>query len=390
MTSPGPFSPIDVPLYDNAFVEGRISPVDVNFPSISQFFFDSLALSAWKSSGDVSWALRVNPSSGNLHPTEGYLICGPIEGFCHKPVVCHYAPREHGLEVRAEFSENCWQKLCMGFPQGTFFLGLTSVHWREAWKYGQRAFRYCQHDVGHAIGAISIAAAGLGWRTRLVDDLDADELASLMGTFGTQDAEPEEPDVLLAISPSDEKSNEGRLARDQIPEFRSLKWQGSPNQLSSSHVDWGMDEIAEAVRKPGGLIQYERFQDPPKPWSLEVRPVSLRKMIRQRRSAVEMDGETRIPRSTFYRILQRTLAAPGNIPFSTLPWKPYIHLAVFVHRVDDLPTGLYFLVRDSSQRKVLQAALTQVEQWQVASGAGSGGRMTGREPDGWEFLLERK
>jgi hypothetical protein len=26
----------------------------------------------------VSWALRVNPSSGNLHPTEGYLLCGPV------------------------------------------------------------------------------------------------------------------------------------------------------------------------------------------------------------------------------------------------------------------------------------------------------------------------
>jgi len=93
----------------------------------------------------------------------------------------------------------------------------------------------------------------------------------------------------------------------------------------------------KAVRKPGGLIEYERFQSPPKPWPLEVRPVPLRQMIRQRRSAVAMDGETRISRKTFYRILQKTLAVPGNIPFSTLPWKPHIHLAIFVHRVDDLP-----------------------------------------------------
>jgi len=57
------------------------------------------------------------------------------------------------------------------FPPGTFFTGLTSIHWREAWKYGQRAYRYCQHDAGHAIGAISIAAAGLGWQARILDDL---------------------------------------------------------------------------------------------------------------------------------------------------------------------------------------------------------------------------
>ena len=33
----------------------------------------SLGLSAWKSYGGNRWALRCNPSSGNLHPTEGYL-----------------------------------------------------------------------------------------------------------------------------------------------------------------------------------------------------------------------------------------------------------------------------------------------------------------------------
>ncbi len=87
-------------LFDEAFLPGRIPSVPVNLKSISQLFYDSLAISAWKSTGDTSWALRVNPSSGNLHPTEGYLICGPIEGLCDVPMVCHYAPKEHGLEVR--------------------------------------------------------------------------------------------------------------------------------------------------------------------------------------------------------------------------------------------------------------------------------------------------
>ena len=192
-------SPTDEPLYDDAFVEGGIARVPVNAGSISQLFYDSLAISAWKSIGDTSWALRVNPSSGNLHPTEGYLICGPIEGLSATPIVCHYAPKEHGLEVRAEFALRLWDALRARCPADTFFMGLTSIHWREAWKYGQRAYRYCQHDAGHAIGAISIAAAGLGWQARLLDDLGTDELALLMGTFRDHDAEPEEPDVLMAV-----------------------------------------------------------------------------------------------------------------------------------------------------------------------------------------------
>ncbi len=355
--------PTDEPLYDDAFVEGRIPPVPMTLRSISQLFYDSLAISAWKSIGQTSWALRVNPSSGNLHPTEGYLICGPIEGLCEKPMVCHYAPKEHGLEVRAEFELGLWEELCGRFPKGTFFMGLTSILWREAWKYGQRAYRYCQHDAGHAIGAVSIAAAGLGWQTRILDDSGRDELALLMGTFVDHDAEPEEPDVLMALGPFEEAIRDVVLPGDQVLGFESLDWKGSPNQLSRSHVEWGVDEIAEAARKPSGLARYERLQSPPKQWSLTTRPVALRKMIRQRRSAVAMDGKTRISRDTFYRMLQKTLAVPGNIPFSTLPWKPYIHLAIFVHRVDDLPTGLYFLVRDPSQRNALEVALTQAGSW---------------------------
>ena len=355
--------PTDEPLYDDVFVQDRILSMPVNVQSISQLFYDSLAISAWKSIGSTSWALRVNPSSGNLHPTEGYLICGPIEGLCDKPMICHYTPKEHALEVLSEFELGLWEKLCSGFAKDTFFVGLTSILWREAWKYGQRAYRYCQHDVGHAIGAISIAAAGLGWQTRILDGLGTDELALLTGTFRESDAEPEEPDVLMACGRFEGETNATGLPEDHVLSFKSLDWKGSPNQLSESHVDWGVDEIAEAARKPYGSVQYMRFKSPPMQGSLKLRPVSLYKIIRQRRSAVAMDGITRISRDTFYRILQKTLAVPGNIPFRTLPWKPYIHLAIFVHRVNDLPTGLYFLVRDSSQRKSLEAALTQVGPW---------------------------
>ncbi len=158
--------PTDKPLYDDAFVPGRLPPTAVTRRTISQFFYDSLAISAWKSTGEVQWALRVNPSSGNLHPTEGYLICGPIADLFDTPTVCHYAPKEHGLEVRAEVGIALWGQLSAGLPAETFLVGLTSIHWRETWKYGQRGYRYCQHDAGHAIGAISIAAAGLGWQTR--------------------------------------------------------------------------------------------------------------------------------------------------------------------------------------------------------------------------------
>ncbi len=80
----------------------------MNFDSLSQLFFDSLAISAWKSFQGAKWALRVNPSSGNLHPTESYLITGPLEGLAKLPTISHYFPLIHGLEIRATFPLETW------------------------------------------------------------------------------------------------------------------------------------------------------------------------------------------------------------------------------------------------------------------------------------------
>ena len=351
------------PRYDDAFVEGRHPPVPLNRRGISQLFFDSLAISAWKSAGGARWALRINPSSGNLHPTEGYLLCGPVDGLCAGPMVCHYAPKEHALEVRAKVDVALWESLCKRCPPETIFVGFTSVHWREAWKYGQRAYRYCQHDLGHAIAAVAIAAAAMAWQTRLMDDLGTAELARLLGTDREYPAEPEEADVLIAVGPGVRGIAERTLPEDQVQQFAELEWRGTPNALSPDHLDWGMDTPATAARKARGPSPSAHSYESGTLRSLPIRPVPLRPVIRQRRSAVAMDGQTRIDRDLFYRMLHRTVANQGQVPFSTLPWASHIHLAIFVHRVDDLSPGLYMLVRDKTQRSRLEAACTRASSW---------------------------
>ena len=66
--------------------------------------------------GTSRWSLRVNPSSGNLHPTEGYLVAGPIAGLHPRPAVYHYTPFEHALELRAELSGEAWLKIAAQHP----------------------------------------------------------------------------------------------------------------------------------------------------------------------------------------------------------------------------------------------------------------------------------
>ncbi|KAK4418732.1 hypothetical protein Salat_2286000 [Sesamum alatum] len=167
----------DSPPYSSLF-NSLPSPKPISKTTISQLFYNSLALSAWKTTGFSTWSLRVNPSSGNLHPTEAYIISPAIDSLSEHSFVAHYAPKEHALELRARLPSGFFAGC---FPEGSFLIGLSSIFWREAWKYGERAFRYCNHDVGHAIAAVSMAAAGLGWDVRLLDGLGYEELEKLMG-----------------------------------------------------------------------------------------------------------------------------------------------------------------------------------------------------------------
>jgi nitroreductase len=109
---------------------GAAPAAPITDASVAAFFRCSLGLSAWKHYRSSRWALRVNPSSGNLHPTESYLI--------RDGRVFHYAPLEHGLEERAVLPQEAWAAFARSAPG--FLVGLTSIHWREAWKYGERAF----------------------------------------------------------------------------------------------------------------------------------------------------------------------------------------------------------------------------------------------------------
>jgi hypothetical protein len=66
----------------------------------------SLGLSAWKSYGAQRWAPRCNPLSGNLHPTQGYVLYPALPGLSGG--VCHYPSRDHSLENRAAVDDPRW------------------------------------------------------------------------------------------------------------------------------------------------------------------------------------------------------------------------------------------------------------------------------------------
>ncbi len=361
--------------YWQLYASAIVPPMPLSVASVSLFFRYALSLTAWKQVGDTTWPLRANPSSGNLHPTEGYALLPAVDQIGDTAAVYHYAPREHALERRAVLNAARWTELTESFPEGSFFVGLSSVHWREAWKYGERAFRYCQHDVGHALASLRIAAAALGWRLVLQGNVSDGTLSSLLGLDRDEDfamAEREEADLLALISP-DLPASLLTESRPLMAHSNGVLWQGRANTLSPEHsVEWPViDAVAQATRRCESAPIKEDFSGFPSEDALFGTPVrqgllTAEMAILGRRSAVAMDGSTAISRAAFFRMLARLIPTHERraMPWDAIPWRPRIHIGLFVHRVDGLAPGIYALVRDPDKVDILKRVMHSEFCWQ--------------------------
>jgi SagB-type dehydrogenase family enzyme len=357
----------DVPY--SALYAPHADPQPIEQHTIGEFLRSSMGLSAWKQYGQSRWALRVNPSSGNLHPTEAWIV--------HDGRVCHYAPKEHALEERCVFQSPAARtvqvRATADRAADQFLVALTSITWREAWKYGERAFRYCQHDVGHAIGALRFAAALLGWRLHLLPEWSDAQIAALLGLDrgDYEEAEREEPECIAVVSRDAGSGISDSMASPDalVAAVREGAWSGRANRLSSDHVEWPLiDEVAAATRYPGptsrsGTVEAgvfgSRIPDPDS-------RTTARHIILQRRSALSFDPHGMLRRETLLRMLGRL--QPSSPPWDAIHWPPHLHLLLFIHRVDDLTPGIYAYLRDRTVLAEWKTRMRPEFMWEAVKG----------------------
>ena len=312
----------------------------------------SFGLAAWKELGPDRWALRCNPSSGNLHPTEAYVVAENIAGLGDG--LHHYVSRDHALEQRC-------RRGAVSHHQPQLWLALSSIHWREAWKYGERAFRYCQLDIGHALGAISYAAAALGWHARVVDGIDSAALAHIIGLDRTDDfagVETEDADLLLAIAPRDAHAHAELPARSTIDDI----WKGQANRLDR-HPLYRWPVIPEVSTATAGAAQDTVTAPSPRLPLAQRSQARAAELILNRRSAQRFDAKFTMDRSAFLDLLDALLPR-ATPPWDVWPFTPRLHPLLFVHRVDGLTPGLYALPRSAEAEASLRRALRPDFDWQ--------------------------
>lgn len=328
---PGPFRHYEgAPVVDLPG-DPRPAPGASGAEAISALFYYSAAISATRRApSGYRYALRVNPSSGNLHPTEFHFATRGLPGW--EDGLYHYRPSSHMAEQRARGS------VLAEVTEAPLCVVLTSIFWREAWKYRARAYRYVNHDLGHAMAALQYAAGMLGWPS-LARGLFRDD--AVRGAIRA--AADEEPMLLVELWPS-----AGPCAA-QPPQWTP----GEPNRLSQEVIEY--PEIARIHAATLGCAAPAQTPGP----RVERWPHGdYAALARQRRSALDFLPEGRtLPRAAFDAMLD-LLAAPLETDWQERFVEPWL----FVHRVEGLEPGLYWrgegalrLVRAGDQRAVAAA-----------------------------------
>jgi SagB-type dehydrogenase family enzyme len=135
---------------------------------------------AW---GDWQGGKRTAPSAGALYPLELYVVAGKVNGV--KPGVYRYKPQTHELlpvgagdkrkAVSTAAREQKWME------DAPCILVVGAVRKRAEVKYGERAQRYVDLEVGHAVENVCLQAVALDLGTTIVGAFKDDEVKRIIG-----------------------------------------------------------------------------------------------------------------------------------------------------------------------------------------------------------------
>ncbi len=297
---------------------------------LSQLLFYSAAISASKrvpSTGE-KYALRVNPSSGNLHPTEFHFLTRGLKGW--PDGLYHYDPSRHMAEQRGR--GNFATKPDSGSAPIVFVL--TSIVWREAWKYGERAYRYCLHDIGHAWQALALSARAIGCDHFAVGHFVDDDVERTLHVHSD-----EWPMLIVSLH--------GKCIPVRKADTGKTVWfGGQANRLSKETIAHPLiDSIHYATKRSGSGSSGTCFAESASTGSGEIKLLSpasstrsFGEVARMRRSALDFLGGKRSMSLAELSAILAVTAQPLSADFAGMR---FIQLYLYAHRVDGLQPGVY-------------------------------------------------
>ncbi len=336
---------------------------------LSRLLFHSAAISATKvvPTTGYKYALRVNPSSGNLHPTEFHFATRGLQ--CWPDGLYHYRASSHMAEQRAlgDFVSGLTDNAC------PIVFVLSSIAWREAWKYRERAYRYCLHDMGHAWQSLALSAHHLDCETFARAHFADDAIAQHCRLN-----EDEWPMLLIECS--------GTTIPVRIPEPAQQIWYGgAANILSEDEITYRLIEKIHTATK---LAEPPRAIGTPEPGSGAIHlPAPLattrpfEEIVRGRRSALDFRGGSESMTLAQLSTILNATAQPYSADFATTR---FVQLYLYAHRVNDLEPGVYRHWPERNELELIKSGDQRV----VAAGLSLGQNLAGNACVAFSMLAD--
>ena len=155
--------------------EYRRIQLSKEFPA-HNFIYHIGGITAKKSYPGIEYYLRTNPSAGALYPNELYFQARDVDGF--EDGIYHFEVGSSSAVLLQNLSEDEGLEplLHIDNPMKGFLFFISSPWYRSAWKYKNRAYRYCLLDAGHILGAIEAGSYIYEHAYRIAYNVDLKEL----------------------------------------------------------------------------------------------------------------------------------------------------------------------------------------------------------------------
>ncbi len=230
---------------------------ELTFPQLSRIIGLAHRVTAKARHGAGYFYYRNVASAGALYPFELYVggkaVSGLDDGLYHHTLGLGALTRLRAGDMTAVLADGLQTKERLSWT-AVFFL--TSIFFRSAWKYRNRAYRYHLLDTGHLAESLLLALVACGLSARWHVDFDDDKINALLGVDPTKE-------VCLAVAVVEGEE----LPSQTHPRVLSVSVSGSADasRVSTHEADFGLIRQAHASSSPivrasglrvGGMLQH--------------------------------------------------------------------------------------------------------------------------------------
>lgn len=236
----------------------QMSPDEVSLAQLSHLLYLTNGVTAVIPHPYRDFMMRAAPSAGGLYPTELYIVSRGYPGL--RDGAYNFQVRDHSLVGfwPGDHMERL-QQACFGHPalaETDLAIVASSVFFRSAWRYQDRAYRRISLDTGHVLGNLEMAAP---WFDRIAVPIGGffdDELNELFFfERGNEEA------LAVIALPRRDRLTPAMLA---APSALASEVELGASSLPEGHRLTALHEASKLHAMPGGLPEAQVEQEAPK------------------------------------------------------------------------------------------------------------------------------